>query len=127
MRRGPSRARTRRRAYSASGLVVAFCVMAGAVRAAAPEPASPVVAEPVAPVVTTSPAPEPSPTVARVLPAAAAPDELPVISYLHVPHGFPADPAPDSLLRLSEGLHPYRKVALYDSPGGKPRAFLPPE
>jgi hypothetical protein len=54
-----------------------------------------------------------------------APKGLPVISYTHVPGGFPADRASSSPTPLTEGLRPDDKVAVYDAPGGKPRAFLP--
>jgi hypothetical protein len=60
------------------------------------------------------------------LPAAAAPADLPVIAYRAAPRGFPADPTPRSTAALTVGLHPTRRLVLYDSPGGKPRAFLSP-
>ncbi|MET3425965.1 hypothetical protein BJ973_005177 [Actinoplanes tereljensis] len=126
MRRGPSRARTRRK-VSASALVLAFCALGGAAAVTKPGPAGPV-AEPVpTAVATTNPAPKPSPspTVDRILPAAKPSEDLPVISYLHVPKGFPADPSPASLSHLPDGLHPKHKLAVYDAPGGKPRAYLP--
>ncbi|KUL33395.1 L,D-transpeptidase [Actinoplanes awajinensis] len=56
-----------------------------------------------------------------------APDDLPIISYAKGPRGLPADPAKNSTVAPTEGLHPTKKVALYDAPGGTPRAFLPPE
>jgi hypothetical protein len=62
----------------------------------------------------------------KVLPVRAAPHDLPVIDYRHVPRGFPADPAPASMAAVTEGLHPGRRLALYDAPGGRPLAFLPP-
>ena len=49
-----------------------------------------------------------------------------MISYRHVPSGFPADPAPSSTAAVTEGLHPPRRLALYSAPGGRPLAFLPP-
>ena len=54
-----------------------------------------------------------------------APRNLPVISYYHVPGGFPRDQASSSPTPLTEGLRPDDKVAVYDAPGGTPRAFLP--
>jgi hypothetical protein len=68
-----------------------------------------------------------APVVAETTPpAAAAPADLPVIVYGSAPRGFPADPAPQSAAALTAGLHPTRPLVLYDSPGGKPRAVLPP-
>ncbi|WP_412741378.1 L,D-transpeptidase [Krasilnikovia sp. MM14-A1004] len=58
--------------------------------------------------------------------ARAAPAGLRVIDYWSVPKGFPADPTPASTAALTEGLHPTGPLAVYDAPGGKPRAFLPP-
>ncbi|MFB9234668.1 L,D-transpeptidase [Plantactinospora siamensis] len=68
----------------------------------------------------------PVPTTEASIPAAAAPAFLPVIDYGPAPKGFPADPDPQSTTRLGEGLHPTARVAAYDAPGGKPRAFLAP-
>jgi hypothetical protein len=58
--------------------------------------------------------------------AAPAPAGLPVIDYWTAPHGFPADPAPRSTRPVTEGLHPTGPVAVYDAPGGRPRARLTP-
>ncbi|WP_232533927.1 L,D-transpeptidase [Plantactinospora sp. KBS50] len=58
--------------------------------------------------------------------AAPAPDWLPVVDYGPAPGGFPADPDPHSTTRLGTGLHPSTRVAAYDAPGGRPRAFLAP-
>lgn len=60
------------------------------------------------------------------LPAVTAPGDLPVIDYGPPPAGFPADPTPLSTVRPREGLHPTRRVAAYDAPGGRPLAFLAP-
>ncbi|MFD0517060.1 L,D-transpeptidase [Paractinoplanes durhamensis] len=106
-------------------LVLAFCVLAGTSKIATREPVAPVAQPPPAPT-TPAPTPRPTPTVDRILPAAAAPDDLPVISYLHVPRGFPADPDQASEAHLPEGLHPAHQLAVYDAPGGRPRAFLAP-
>ncbi|MFC6022795.1 L,D-transpeptidase [Plantactinospora solaniradicis] len=54
------------------------------------------------------------------------PADLPVVDYGPAPRGFPRDPAPMSAVRLGEGLRPIRRVAAYDAPGGRPRAFLAP-
>jgi hypothetical protein len=56
-----------------------------------------------------------------------APEDLPVISYTKVPGGFPADQASASTTPLTEGVRPNDRVAVYDSPGGRPRAYLPAE
>jgi hypothetical protein len=53
------------------------------------------------------------------------PKDLPVISYYKVPGGFPADQASTSTTPLTEGVRPDDKVAVYDAPGGRPRAYLP--
>jgi len=77
-------------------------------------------------------APVPSPGVWHRVPArpvslkipsaAPAPAGLPVIDYLKGPRGLPADSG-----RLSAtGLHPNGSVVVYDAPGGRPRAVLPP-
>jgi lipoprotein-anchoring transpeptidase ErfK/SrfK len=68
---------------------------------------------------------EPAPAVEPVPVAVAAPKGLPKIDYFGVPDGFPADPDASSPARIAEALHPERKLAVYDAPGGKPRAFLP--
>ncbi|WP_412735468.1 L,D-transpeptidase [Krasilnikovia sp. MM14-A1259] len=69
--------------------------------------------------------PEPAPQ-GPTPPARPAPAHLPVIDYWSVPSGFPADPKPLSVTALTEGLHPAAGAAVYDAPGGRPRAFLPP-
>ncbi|MFF5171809.1 L,D-transpeptidase [Micromonospora sp. NPDC000089] len=61
-----------------------------------------------------------------VPPAAPAPAGLPVIDYDPAPGGFPADPAPRDTAPLTEGLSPDRRIAVYDAPGGRPRALLAP-
>jgi len=108
----------------AAALVAAFGVLAGAAHLARPAAGPPAPADP-SPAVTSA-APSPSPTAERILAAAAPSAGLPVINYRHVPGGFPADPAPASVERLTEGLHPEQRVAVYDAPGGRPRAYLPP-
>ena len=64
---------------------------------------------------------------AEPVPAAApAPPGLPVIDYRSAPHGFPPDPAPRSTVIVTDGLHPTRPLTVYNTPGGKPLALLPP-
>ncbi|MCW3814100.1 L,D-transpeptidase family protein [Micromonospora sp. DR5-3] len=71
--------------------------------------------------------PAPHPTAAESAPPAApAPDDLPVVTYAPAPGGFPADPGTGDTRPLTEGLTPARRVAAYDAPGGRPRAFLAP-
>jgi L,D-transpeptidase-like protein len=53
------------------------------------------------------------------------PKDLPVITYTRVPGGFPADQASASTTPLTEGVQPNDRVAVYDAPGGHPRAYLP--
>ncbi|BCY07545.1 L,D-transpeptidase [Actinoplanes sp. L3-i22] len=79
----------------------------------------------VTPSVSAAPAPAPS-LPATTPPAAKPPADLPVIKYTAGPKGLPADPDQASTVAPTRGLHPARNVALYDAPGGKPRAFLPP-
>ena len=95
-------------------LALSFLVIAGLNRATAAPPAKPV-----------------PPAIARigakpVVKPRPAPGDLPVITYRHVPAGFPADPDPAGTAPITEGLHPARRLPLYDAPGGMPRAFLPP-
>ncbi|MFG3554847.1 L,D-transpeptidase [Micromonospora sp. NPDC047557] len=61
-----------------------------------------------------------------VPPAAPAPASLPVLDYDPAPKGFPPDPATMDVTPLTEGVHPTRRIAAYDAPGGRPRAFLEP-
>ncbi|WP_405430292.1 L,D-transpeptidase [Micromonospora sp. NBC_00617] len=61
-----------------------------------------------------------------VPPAAPAPDGLPVLDYDPAPRGFPADPATMDVTPLTEGVHPTRRIAAYDAPGGRPLAFFDP-
>lgn len=72
-------------------------------------------------------APAPAPTSAAPLPAARAPENLPVFDYRHSIAGLPADPEPASTVPVTTGLHPTTNLAIYDAPGGTPRAFLPPD
>jgi hypothetical protein len=62
------------------------------------------------------------PVVIEIPAAAPAPAGLPVIDYLKGPRGLPAESG-----RLTDiGLHPTGRVVVYDAPGGRPRAVLPP-
>jgi len=61
----------------------------------------------------------------RKLTVRKPPKGLPVISYYTVPEGFPADQASASTAPLTEGVRPDDRVAVYDAPGGRPRAYLP--
>jgi len=119
--RGPSLARTRRTGPSIA-LVLAFFVLAGVSRATAPATSPPAVAS-VPPVASV---PAPAPTREIVLPAAAPRHDLPVINYRRVPGGFPADPSPASTAAVTEAVHPTHRLPVYDAPGGRARAFLPP-
>ncbi|WP_412750992.1 L,D-transpeptidase [Krasilnikovia sp. M28-CT-15] len=108
-------------------LLLVLCVLAGLVVAAVvvgvrdSDPGAPSRSSSAAGAVPSGPArPDPTP------PARAAPARLRVIDYWSVPKGFPADPAPSSTAALTEGLHPTAPLAVYDAPGGRPRAFLPP-
>ncbi len=59
--------------------------------------------------------------------AIPAPADLPNIDYGPPPKGFPQDINATSAQRLTLGLHPLRRIAAYDAPGGQPLAFLPPD
>lgn len=61
----------------------------------------------------------------RIPTPAAAPADLPVIDYWTTPRGFPPDPAPQSTVVITAGLHPTGPLTAYDAPGGRPRAILP--
>ncbi|MFC7533785.1 L,D-transpeptidase [Actinoplanes sp. GCM10030250] len=69
----------------------------------------------------------PSPAVSSVAPPRAVPPpgDLPVITYAKGPRGLPADAGADSGTVPTEALRPTERMALYDAPGGEPRAFLP--
>ncbi|MEV0902085.1 L,D-transpeptidase [Actinoplanes sp. NPDC049802] len=104
---------------TAAALIVALVVAVGLARGDEPDgapAAAPSVSVPVTP---GSPA-------ATVAAAATPPDGLPVIAYAKGPRGLPADPDPGSVSALTEALRPAQRMALYDAPGGRPRAWLPP-
>ncbi|BAL88936.1 hypothetical protein AMIS_37160 [Actinoplanes missouriensis 431] len=48
-----------------------------------------------------------------------------MISYADGPDGLPEDPGASTLEVPSEALRPAKRMALYDAPGGEPRAYLP--
>jgi L,D-transpeptidase catalytic domain len=101
----------------ASLLLLAASILVGLAGGAGPRPGS--TARPPA-------MPSAAPKVRETAPpAAAAPVGLPVIDYWTSPRGFPADPAPRSTAALTVGLRATTRLVLYDSPGGRPRAFLP--
>jgi hypothetical protein len=106
-----------RRAVTVCLLALVAASAVGVTRANPPDGTLVAVA-PSAPPVAAAPAPPP-PT------ARPAPPGLPKIAYSSAPTGFPPDPAPASLTAVTAGLHPERKLAVYDAPGGHPRAFLP--
>lgn len=122
MSRGLSVARTRRTG-PVWVLAVASVVVVGVYRVVAPPEAAPVAAPSSLPAPSASVTPEPVPTIPA---AASAPNDLPVITYLRVPSGFPADPEQHATAPIAEAFHPSRRLALYDRPGGRPLAFLPP-
>jgi hypothetical protein len=79
-------------------------------------------AEPAAP---SAAAPSPSGP-AGVPSPAPAPGGLKTIDYTPAPKGFPADPGAGSTAAITEGLHPLKKIPVYDAPGGTARAYLAP-
>ncbi|GIG90307.1 L,D-transpeptidase [Plantactinospora endophytica] len=120
--------RARRRVGAALAVLGGVLVLAVVVVNDAPGPRRtgdrpPAVADPLLPAPVAPPA---TPTTVPTLPAAAPPADLPVVDYGPAPRGFPRDPAPMSAIRLGEGLRPIRRIAAYDAPGGRPRAFLAP-
>jgi lipoprotein-anchoring transpeptidase ErfK/SrfK len=89
---------------------------------------APVAFAPAVPVVAVPPATKgPPPAPPTPLPAAKAPKDLPVIDYRHSTTGLPADPEPASTVAVTSALHPTADLAVYDAPGGTPRAVLPSE
>jgi hypothetical protein len=106
-------------------LTVAVIAVVGVVLALRPSDSTPVAGPFVVPSpsvsasVPASPAPIPS--------AASAPAGLPVLNYWNAPPGFPADTDELSTVAATEGVHTSTKRAVYDAPGGKARAFLPPD
>jgi len=105
-------------------VVVTLAVLAGVAGAAAPARPDTGGSSRPAPVLALPPPRAAAP--ARPVPAAATPPRgLHVIDYWTAARGVPADPSPQSTEALTEGLHPLARVAVYDSPGGRPRAFLP--
>lgn len=123
-----ARGRARRRTGAALAVLAGVLVLAvvvsdplGPRRTAEQPPADTGPYPPNAPATPTGPAtPAAEPTLTVVPP----PANLPVVDYGPAPRGFPRDPAPMSTARLGQGLRPIRRVAAYDAPGGRPRAFL---
>ncbi|MEV1330617.1 L,D-transpeptidase [Micromonospora costi] len=117
-----------RRGWLAAGVGVPVLVVTALLTGLALTPEAERAASPAA---TATPAP-PAPSSAEQLPeetvppAAPAPAGLPVITYDPAPAGFPDDPAALDTTPLTEGLHPTRKIAAYDAPGGRPIAYLAP-
>ncbi|ROT26807.1 L,D-transpeptidase [Micromonospora sp. HM5-17] len=103
-----------------AGLLVAALVVNG-VPERSRNARPPAEASPHPAVATASPTEGPTP-----IPAPRPPRNLPVVDYGPAPGGFPRDPDPMSTVRLGEGLRPIRRVAAYDAPGGRPRAYLAP-
>ncbi|MFI5934012.1 L,D-transpeptidase [Actinoplanes sp. NPDC051494] len=70
-------------------------------------------------------APVPAVTARRIPVARPAPAGLPKIDYWGAADGFPQDRATSATAAVRDGLRPRHKLAVYDAPGGRPRAFLP--
>ncbi|WP_433831783.1 L,D-transpeptidase [Actinoplanes sp. CA-015351] len=119
----PDRPQSRTRAYLLILTVVALLLALGAAVAMARgnDQASTWVSPSAAPA-SASPKPEEKP-----LEASKPPKDLPVITYAEGPQGLPEDPGATSLDVPTEALRPATKMALYDEPGGEPRAYLPPK
>lgn len=114
-----SRTRLRLVLLTAAALIVALVVAVGLARGSAPALTQP------GPAVS-APASAPAAPPSTVPPAADPPDGLPVIAYAKGPRGLPADPDPESVVPVTEALRPPTRIALYDAPGGRPHAWLPP-
>ncbi|MEV6305905.1 L,D-transpeptidase [Actinoplanes sp. NPDC051861] len=121
----PVRPGSRTRAYLLIGAVATVLVISGAAVGlargnkqpdAGADWVSPAASAPAAAPSSAAPPPE----------AVEPPADLPVISYEKGPRGLPADPETEWATVPTEALRPTVKTALYDAPGGKPRAFLPP-
>jgi hypothetical protein len=117
---------SRTRAYVIAA-VAAVLVLSGAAvgLARGGEPDPPAGAGRVSPATVPS-SPAPAVTSAEPLRVIPPPDDLPVITYQKGPRGLPEDAAGDAATVPTEALRPAEQIALYDAPGGKPRAFLPP-
>lgn len=115
--------RTRRNLLMLTATAVVATALVGIRLAGGSEPGPAGSAQPI--VATAEPAVSEQPP-ATVPPAAEPPAGLPVIAYAKGPRGLPADPDPASVVPITEALRPQTRTALYDAPGGKPRAYLPP-
>ena len=107
---------------AALAVVLAVTVVLTTLRGSPPKTPSPTLGQSV-PAAAATPAPTPTDL---PLPVNPPPADLPVIDYGPAPSGFPPDPAPESTVRLSEGLRPISRVGAYDAPGGRARAYLAP-
>lgn len=107
----------------ALGLLAAAALLTGGAVALQHRPGTPPPAPPLAAPSSVAPSTSVAPQVAAF--ASPPPDGLPVIDYWTAPRGFPDDPTPALTTAATEGLHPTRKLAVYDAPGGRPRALLP--
>ncbi|TDC39671.1 murein L,D-transpeptidase [Micromonospora sp. 15K316] len=115
-----------RRGWIAAGVGVPALLVTALLTGLALTPGTEPVANRAAPVTVPTPSEVDQSPEESVLPAAPAPPGLPVVTYDPAPGGFPADPATMDTTPLTEGLHPTRKIAAYDAPGGRPLAFLAP-
>ncbi|RLP87703.1 MULTISPECIES: L,D-transpeptidase [unclassified Micromonospora] len=119
----PSR---RRGGWVAAAVAVAALLIAALLVGQALTPRSATTDRPVAAAADPTPSSIEQSPEESVPPAAPAPDGLPVVDYDPAPKGFPADPATMDTTPLTEGVHPTRRIAAYDAPGGRPLAFLEP-
>jgi hypothetical protein len=98
---------------------VAFWPRQPAVVAEAPPPSA-VPSPSLSPIASTSPSP-------TAIPAPPAAGKLPVLDYFkRPPKGFPADTDQASTAPITQALRPTRKLAVYDTPGGKALAYAAP-
>ncbi|MDI6100932.1 L,D-transpeptidase [Actinoplanes sp. NEAU-A12] len=116
-----SRSRLSLVSLTAVALIVAVIVAVGLARGSEPDAAQPSTPASAAPSASVSAAASPT-----VPPAAEPPAGMPVIAYAKGPRGLPADPDPESVVPVTEALRPTTRIALYDAPGGRARAWLPP-
>ncbi|MEU4159205.1 L,D-transpeptidase family protein [Actinoplanes sp. NPDC026670] len=115
--------RTRRNVLMLTAIALVVAILVGIRLAGGSDPDPADLAQPIVSTATPSASAEPS---ATVPPASKPPADLPVIAYAKGPRGLPADPEPTSVVPITEALRPETRMALYDAPGGKPRAYLPP-
>ncbi|HET9516893.1 MAG TPA: L,D-transpeptidase [Actinoplanes sp.] len=106
------------RAVIGGALALAIGTAAVVAYAAREPDAMPTVRQVAAPASATSTAP-PVPEAAPAAPG------LPEISYRRAAPGLPRDRDIRSVEAVTEGLRPATRIALYDAPGGRARAWLP--